>query len=113
MIYKPGAVVRVPFPFTDSGEIKHRPALVLSTEEYNSTHGHSVMAMITSAKHSKWPSDISISNLEATGLVSPSVVRLKLFTLDNRLIANAVGRLEETDWANVLNGLKRILPAQL
>src|SRR5580704_10714703 len=75
--YKPGDVVRVPFPFVDSGATKHRPALVLSAEKYNSTHGHSVMAMITSAKHSRWPSDVSISNLGSTGLPSPSIVRFK------------------------------------
>lgn len=112
MTYKPSTVVRVPFPFVDSGNAKHRPALVLSSEEYNSTHEHSVMAMITSAKHSKWPSDVPISNLSSTGLSSPSVIRFKLFTLDNRLIANAVGKIEGADWNAALKALVRILPSQ-
>ena len=47
MTYKPSTIVRVPFPFVDSRASKNRPALVISTEEYNSTHSHSVMAMIT------------------------------------------------------------------
>ena len=110
MTYKPGSVVRIPFPFVDSGATIHRPALVLSAEEYNSTHGHTVMAMITSAKHSKWPSDVPISNLGTTGLSSPSVVRFKLFTLDNRLVSSTVGKVEGTDWSAVLKALAGILP---
>ena len=112
MTYKPSAVVRVPFPFVDSGATKYRPALVLSTEEYNSTHGHSVMAMITSAKHSHWPSDIPISDLSSTGLSVPSIIRFKLFTLDNQLIANAVGKVMGTDWIAVLKALNAILATQ-
>ena len=110
MAYKPGDVVRVPFPFVDSGATKHRPALVLSAEKYNSTHGHSVMAMITSANHSRWHSDVSISNLGSTGLPSPSIVRFKLFTLDNRLVTSAIGRVEGDDWSSVLKALGGIMP---
>ena len=110
MAYKPGTVVRVPFPFVDSGATKHRPAMVLSAEEYNSTHGHSVMAMITSAKHSRWPSDVPISDLGSTGLSSPSIVRFKLFTLDNRLVASAVGKVDGEDWNAVLKALGSIFP---
>ena len=110
--YKPSTVVRVPFPFVDSGTTKFRPALVLSAEEYNSTHGHSVMAMITSAKHSGWSSDVSITDLGSTGLSFPSIVRFKLFTLDNRLVTNAIGNLGEADWNAVLRVLGGILPTQ-
>lgn len=110
MDYKAGDIVRVPFPFVDSGATKYRPALVLSAETYNATHGHSGMAMITSAKHSRWPSDVSISNLGSTGLPSPSIVRFKLFTLDNRLVTSAIGRLGRDDWSGVLKALGGILP---
>jgi len=70
------------------------------------------MAMITSAKHSKLPSDVPISNLGTTGLSSPSVVRFKLFTLDNRLVANTVGKLEGADWSAVQKTLGEILPTK-
>ena len=110
MAYEPGTVVRVPFPFVDSGTTKHRPALVLSAKKYNSTHGHSIMAMITSAKHSRWPSDVDIHDLVGTGLSSPSIVRFKLFTLDNRLVANPVGKFAGEDWKAVLKVLSGILP---
>ncbi len=109
MIFKPGMVVRVPFPFAESSQSKFRPALVLSSEEYNASHLHSVMAMITSAKHSSWPSDILITDLESAGLPNPSVVRFKLFTLDNSLAENPVGMLIVSDWALVIKSLTKIL----
>ena len=110
MTYKPGTVVRVPFPFVDSGATKHRPAVVLSAKIFSTDHRHSAMAMITSVKHSSWSSDVAISGLAVTGLTSPSLVRFKLFTLDNRLISNSIGELSGSDWSSVAAMLGSILP---
>jgi mRNA interferase MazF len=45
------SVVRMPFPFTDRGATKSRPALVLSdAATFNTPAGHTVMAMITLLK---------------------------------------------------------------
>ena len=110
MSYKPGSVVRVPFPFVDSGQAKHRPALVLSRESFNAVHGLAVMAMITSAQHSLWPSDVPVGGLAAAGLPKPSIVRFKLFTLDLRLVAGAIGRLNAKDWKAVQAVLAGLLP---
>ena len=43
-------VVVVPFPFTDRATTKRRPAVALSRKRFSS-HGHTVLAMITSAVH--------------------------------------------------------------
>lgn len=97
MIYDPFDVVIVPFPFTDSSTTKKRPAVILSTTHFQEKIGHAVMAMVTSAKNSPWPHDVKIKNLEACGLEAPSVVRLKLFTLDLRFVLRKSGTLSETD----------------
>ena len=56
MSYSRYDIVKVPFPFTDKPANKFRPALVISDATvFNSVIDHSVMAMITSAKHSNWP----------------------------------------------------------
>lgn len=57
MICDPGEIVVVPFQFTYRARMKRRPALVLSSHSYNLHTGHSVMAMITSAKGSSWHLD--------------------------------------------------------
>ena len=97
MSYEAYDVVVVPFPFTDRSASKRRPALVLSDgAAFNASVGHSVLAMITSARHSEWPLDVNIGNLEAAGLPSPSVVRMKLFTLANDLVLRRIGALAKS-----------------
>ena len=94
---KPFDVVVVPFPFTDQNTSKRRPGLVLSSAAFGRSTGHSVLAMITSANQSSWPGDLAIGNLEPTGLTQPCLIRLKLFTLDHRLIVRRVGKLSSAD----------------
>ena len=101
-------VVTVPFPFTDRATQKRRPALILSKRSFN-RHGHSLMAMITSSRPS-WPGDSPLSQLASSGLSVPCIVRLKLFTLDNRLIVKRIGRLSDEDKNRVAAALKAILP---
>lgn len=104
------AVVRVPFPFTDSSATKKRPALVLSDAvSFDVPAGHSVMAMITSAGNAPWPLDCPIGDLAAAGLPAPSKVRFKLFTLDHRLVQGELGRLSHADAKEVRESLKLLL----
>ena len=98
MTFKAFDVVVVPFPFTDRATTKRRPALVLSNENtFNKKVGQSILAMITSANNSNWPLDTDIQDLDAAGLSSASVVRMKLFTLDDRLIVRKAGQLSGQD----------------
>jgi mRNA interferase MazF len=101
-------VVVVPFPFTDRGTAKRRPALVLSTRSFNAK-GHSVLAMITSVGHAPWPGDTILRNYTAAGLHVPCLVRLKLFTLDNRLFQKKLGRPEAADRKRTAANLARFL----
>ena len=103
-------VVVVPFPFTDRAATKRRPALVLSDRAaFNAGIGHAVLAMITSASHSDWPLDVPIADLHAAGLTSASVVRMKLFTLDERLILRKAGSLAAVDRKAVVAALRKLL----
>jgi mRNA interferase MazF len=109
MIYKAFDVVVVPFPFTDSSQTKRRPALVLSKHtNFGNKIGHSVLAMITSQKNAPWPLDCEITDKEQSGLAAPSVVRMKLFTLDNRFILKRIGRLSDSDQKKVKQNLSHI-----
>ena len=104
-------VVVVPFPFTDKTTTKRRPALILSdAQAFNCQAGQAVMAMITSAKNSNWPLDIEIQNLDSAGLPSPSVIRMKLFTLDEKLIIRKAGKLARPDQEKIITALRQLLP---
>ena len=96
MAYECFDIVVVPFPFVESAEKKRRPALVLSQNAFNQC-GHSVLAMITTKRHPAWPGDTEITKTDSAGLDLPCIVRLKLFTLDNRLIIRKIGRLSKID----------------
>ena len=110
MIYKRFDVVVVPFPFTDRKADKRRPALILSDKmQFNKPSGHAVLAMITSQNNPDWPLDIKISGKRKAGLTAPSKVRMKLFTLDNRLIVRKLGTLTDTDKKAVAKALQRLL----
>jgi mRNA interferase MazF len=109
LTYKPFDVVVVPFPFTDQTATKKRPALVLSSELFNSGIGHSVMAMITTASHSAWPLDVGITNLGDAGLKSPSIIRMKLFTIDHALVQKHIGHLSFQDQKAVESTLQSLL----
>ena len=109
MTYKPFDVVVVPFPFTDAAQTKRRPALVLSqSANFSSKIEHSVLAMITSQKNDPWPLDCNIKNKKQSGLKALSVVRMKLFTLDNRFIIRKIGRLSQSDQTQVKQSLSQL-----
>ena len=105
------AVVRVPFPFSDRQATKRRPALVLSEPAFQQRSGHLLLAMVTSARQSAWPLDWPIDNLTAAGLKQPCLVRLKLFTLDERLVLGTLGLLAAQDRTGVTASLHALLPA--
>ena len=108
MTFEPFDVVVVPFPFTDREAQRRRPALVVSSPEFNATHDQSILAMITSAG-GDWPSDVAIRDWRAAGLSVPCKVRLKLFTLDEVLILRKTGALSERDAEAVRDSFARFL----
>ena len=109
MISEQWDVVVVPFPFSERADTKRRPALALSTPAFNES-GHTVLAMITSKTHPPWPGDTDIEALEPAGLNTPCMIRLKIFTLDNRLVLKKVGRLSPADRARTAEQIRRYLP---
>jgi mRNA interferase MazF len=109
MIYDAGDVVVVPFPFSDMAVTKARPALVVSPSDHGQRNGETLLAMITTAAAGPRPSDTALVDLGAAGLKSDCVVRLKLFTLDNRLISRRIGRLSDVDRARCSIALRGLI----
>jgi mRNA interferase MazF len=70
------------------------------------------MAMITSAKNSAWPLDVEIKELKLAGLPSPSIVRMKLFTIDHRLVLSTIGALSDDDSIKVRSALQKLLDSE-
>lgn len=111
--FKPGQIVLVPFPFTDLSTQKQRPALVISSTHYNTTHSDVIVVAITS-RLSGSPSEdeyqLSKTEQQAGGLPKPSKVKLgKIVTLDQRLIRRDLGQLLLADTRHILSGIKQLI----
>lgn len=109
MTYNQFDIVVVPFPFVDSQDSKRRPAIVFSSNNhFNKEAGHSIMAMITSARNHPWPYDVEIADLVKAGLPKKSVIRMKLFTIDHRLIIESLGTLSLKDQKELCKAVKSV-----
>ncbi len=111
MDFEPFDVVVVPFPFTDKPVSKRRLALIVSTSAFNSRHDQVILAMITSARQSDWPSDVHLQDWQAEGLSVPCRVRFKLFTLGKAMIVSRLSQLSDNDRRTVKTALSDTLAA--
>jgi len=107
-----GDVVVVPFPFVELPIAKRRPALVLSNAAFNGDNGQTLLAMITTASRSSWPSDIPLQETETTGLSHRSFLRWKVFTLPNDAILEQIGTIGSDDKAKVTAATGNIFPSR-
>jgi mRNA interferase MazF len=89
--------VVVPFPFAEQPVLKKRPAVVVSSRAFNAANDATLVAMITTAKATVWPSDVVLTDLLAAGLRVPCILRMRLVTLPNDLILRGLGRLSAVD----------------
>lgn len=100
IMYQRGDVILIPFPFTDLTATKTRPAVVVNVEEFEKETGSLTVAMITSIPHTT-PYDYELKDWQAANLLLPSWVRVKLVTLDPKLVRYRPGRLTDLDLAEV------------
>ena len=105
---RPWDVVVVPFPFVERAGAKRRPALVVSAAAF-APSGHVVLAMITTGAKRQWPGDVELADYRDAGLHRQCILRLKLFTLDARLILRTLGRLSAADRKAARDSLRRCL----
>lgn len=109
--FKTWDIVKVPFPYTDRPIRQYRPALVVAAGQVASAHGLLWVLMITSADNRRWRDDVPVSDLAASGLPAPSMVRCaKIATIETR-DAERIGRLPVADRGKVGQFLVRTLAA--
>lgn len=106
--YKPGDVIKVPFPYTDRPARQHRPALVIVAGAIAENHGLLWVLMITSAENRRWDDDVTVSNLDMAGLPARSVVRCAKIATIEAVNAEHIGTLPRPDRAKVA---ERLAPA--
>lgn len=84
-----GTIVLTDFPFTDLSAAKHRPALIVSTDNVRRTDV--VVAYITSVLRTD-PDAMPMAPTPENGLKVPSMVRFdKIATVDKDIISGRIG----------------------
>lgn len=106
--FKQGDVLLVPYPFTSQTGSKQRPAVVISSLDYNQTHPDIILAPVTSQIRAL-PDQVALTEWRAAGLVKPSVIKPILSSFDIRLIRRKLGELSASDRAQVRTLFAKIL----
>lgn len=95
-IFKPGDVVRVPFPYVETPAREVRPALVISAAQMGPQKDLFWAVMITSSANRGWPGDVSIEeDHKAYGLPAPSVIRTEKIAVLEEGSATRLGSVSD------------------
>jgi mRNA interferase MazF len=96
MVFEPGDVVLVPFPFRDAATTKARPAVVVSSREFHATGDLLVAAITSHASRGRW--DFTLADWSVAGLKLPSTVRVQLATIMSTRVLHHVGKFSDRDF---------------
>jgi len=108
--YSRGDVVLVPFPFAELDGTKRRPALVVSSDEYNRRNRAVLIAQITSKMDGRPRlGDQKLAEWKKAGLLAPSLFRCHLATVKEALIIRKLGKLPSGDMSSVDEKLATVL----
>jgi mRNA interferase MazF len=102
ILFESGDVIVVPFPFVDSALAKKRPAVVLSSTQFQKENHAVICCMITSLPAvAEWRGDVVLKSWQKAGLKKACLVRFKVFTLNDALISGKIGRIQPSDWKKI------------
>jgi len=104
-------VVLIPVPFTDLSSAKRRPVLILSNNNYNSSHQDVVVAAITSnIEENPYGSIIESKDLEEGKLPLTSQIRGdKVYTLSQKIIVKKFGRLKRAAFDKAVQKIRKLM----
>lgn len=109
MKYKYGDIVIVEFPYSESNLTKKRPALIISSNNYNNKRKEILIAAITSNIKRVLYGDTKIENWQEAGLKFSSLVTGIVQTVRQSMINRKLGVFSKKDMQNVESNLKKIV----
>lgn len=110
MSFEFGDVVLVPFPFTDQTTSKKRPAVIVSSSDYQQHRPDLVLMAVTSQlRPSPFYGELVIHEWKKAGLVKPSVIKPVIATVHRRLVLAKRGKLQGPDLGALRTLLREIL----
>ena len=107
--YNRGDVILVPFPFSDQTVTKKRPAIIVSSNAYNSISQDIVIMAITGQiKGHVGVGEFLIEDWQGAGLLKPSAVKSAISTIEQRLVLRVLGKLSSKDLSTSEKTLKQL-----
>jgi len=98
MTFSMGEVVLVPFPFTDQSGTKKRPAVIVSSSNYNASRRDIIIMAITSrVRQPLGFGEMFVTDWQAAGLIKPSIVKPVFTTIEQVLVVRSLGTLTTVD----------------
>ncbi|MCR4292288.1 MAG: type II toxin-antitoxin system PemK/MazF family toxin [Candidatus Kuenenia sp.] len=108
--YNKGDIIIVPFPFSDQTATKKRPAVIISSNQYNNTSPDIIIMAITSKTGKNLTTgDCLIYNWQDAGLLKPSVIKPAISTIEQTLVLKELGKLSQKDLVSLENSLIEFL----
>ena len=105
-----GDVILVPFPFTDQTATKKRPAIVISSKDYNAARPDIILMAVTSQlRASAGFGEVWLTDWEAAGLLKPSAAKPVFTTIERSLVIKQLGHLTAGDKDKLHVVLKQII----
>jgi mRNA interferase MazF len=108
-----GAVVLVPFAYTDQTQVRRRPAVIVSASAYHTARDELIVAALTSNIHRpRLPGEVLLSEWSAAGLAYPSVFTAILQTIRRSMVERVLGQLSASDLRSIGSALAPMLDFQ-
>ena len=101
--YLKNEVVLVRYPFTDFSDVKIRPAIVVSAPH---TSQDVFIVPLTSKTKSLLAGEFVLQGWPQVGLNVESAVKRGIYTVQEQLVLKRVGKLTDTDTANLAKSLR-------
>jgi mRNA interferase MazF len=107
--YSRGDVVLINFVFSDESGVKLRPAVVVSSIEYNQGRKETIILAVTSQINRLLIGDHLINNWREAGLLFPSVATGIIRTVKQDLVNRKLGNISAIDMRVIDSKLQAIL----
>lgn len=105
-----GDILLVPFPFTDQSQAKKRPAVIISSNAYNTERPDLIIMAVTSQlKPTSIIGEVILQDWQAAGLLKPSAIKPVITTIEKPMVIRTMGRLKDNDQVALQESLKVIL----
>lgn len=109
-IHPRGTVLFTGIQFSGSAGSKRRPVVVLSTEDFQQAGSRLIVVGVTSTVRPPFRTgDVLLNDWLQAGLMKPSAVRAGLTVIDRNEVVRVLGKLSDSDFANVERGIAGIL----